>query len=107
MSVGGSVNKKKKLQKLKNPQVLIDRERYGAQLERVRALQLAVLPERERYDRSTVVLRLSFFFSGRRRHTRSDRDWSSDVCSSDLRRRRPPRSNRGRSTSRASTARRA
>src|SRR5206468_8709273 len=33
-----------------------------------------------------------FFFSSRRRHTRSDRDWSSDVCSSDLKRRdRPPR----------------
>src|SRR5699024_12034466 len=28
----------------------------------------------------------SFFFSSRRRHTRSKRDWSSDVCSSDLRR---------------------
>src|SRR5206468_6468573 len=27
---------------------------------------------------------LTFFFSSRRRHTRSDRDWSSDVCSSDL-----------------------
>src|SRR5206468_1450311 len=27
---------------------------------------------------------LLFFFSSRRRHTRSDRDWSSDVCSSDL-----------------------
>src|SRR5699024_11978023 len=27
---------------------------------------------------------LSFFFSSRRRHTRSKRDWSSDVCSSDL-----------------------
>src|SRR5438874_13484865 len=26
-----------------------------------------------------------FFFSSRRRHTRSLRDWSSDVCSSDLR----------------------
>src|SRR5699024_11423782 len=26
----------------------------------------------------------SFFFSMRRRHTRSKRDWSSDVCSSDL-----------------------
>src|SRR5206468_8576198 len=25
-----------------------------------------------------------FVFSSRRRHTRSDRDWSSDVCSSDL-----------------------
>src|SRR5690606_29822156 len=28
-----------------------------------------------------------FFFSSRRRHTRFSRDWSSDVCSSDL----PPR----------------
>src|SRR5579872_3214835 len=28
-----------------------------------------------------------FFFSSRRRHTRCGRDWSSDVCSSDLPRR--------------------
>src|SRR5256884_1052794 len=28
--------------------------------------------------------RLCFFFSSRRRHTRCSRDWSSDVCSSDL-----------------------
>src|SRR5690625_7499901 len=27
---------------------------------------------------------LHFFFSSRRRHTRWPRDWSSDVCSSDL-----------------------
>src|SRR6266699_2827450 len=27
---------------------------------------------------------VSFFFSSRRRHTRCGRDWSSDVCSSDL-----------------------
>src|SRR5207247_3186683 len=38
---------------------------------------------------STVLLMLCFrfvffFFSSRRRHTRSTRDWSSDVCSSDL-----------------------
>src|SRR2546429_1128820 len=31
-----------------------------------------------------AVLRLFFFFSSRRRHTRCSRDWSSDVCSSDL-----------------------
>src|SRR6266436_1691768 len=30
---------------------------------------------------STTVF---FFFSSRRRHTRCSRDWSSDVCSSDL-----------------------
>src|SRR2546430_2324249 len=29
--------------------------------------------------------RVVFFFSSRRRHTRFDCDWSSDVCSSDLR----------------------
>src|SRR5687768_18353675 len=28
--------------------------------------------------------RLSFFFSSSRRYTRCSRDWSSDVCSSDL-----------------------
>src|SRR5699024_11279894 len=27
---------------------------------------------------------IAFFISSRRRHTRSKRDWSSDVCSSDL-----------------------
>src|SRR5699024_9615055 len=30
------------------------------------------------------MLFMFFFFSSRRRHTRSKRDWSSDVCSSDL-----------------------
>src|SRR5690349_24083328 len=33
------------------------------------------------FKRSCVFF---FFFSSRRRHTRSLRDWSSDVCSSDL-----------------------
>src|SRR5690554_7696140 len=32
----------------------------------------------------TSVLCVFFFFSSRRRHTRCGRDWSSDVCSSDL-----------------------
>src|SRR5256886_1050977 len=31
-----------------------------------------------------LVVGYSFFFSSRRRHTRFDCDWSSDVCSSDL-----------------------
>src|SRR2546427_11383054 len=31
-----------------------------------------------------VATSFSFFFSSRRRHTRFDCDWSSDVCSSDL-----------------------
>src|SRR5256884_2697864 len=33
---------------------------------------------------NSVAVRLRFFFSSRRRHTRCSRDWSSDVCSSDL-----------------------
>src|SRR5260221_5349286 len=43
-----------------------------------------------------------FFFSSRRRHTRSLCDWSSDVCSSDLAARQPPR--RAIGTGRASMA---
>src|SRR5437868_11313362 len=38
----------------------------------------------------------TFFFSSRRRHTRSKRGWSSDVCSSDLRHRQRPDSLTGR-----------
>src|SRR5207249_6118137 len=34
--------------------------------------------------RRETALGFFFFFSSRRRHTRSKRDWSSDVCSSDL-----------------------
>src|SRR5699024_11861896 len=37
-----------------------------------------------------VWSRRVFFFSSRRRHTRSKRDWSSDVCSSDLKKSGPP-----------------
>src|SRR5256886_10183739 len=33
---------------------------------------------------SVCIRVLFFFFSSRRRHTRFDCDWSSDVCSSDL-----------------------
>ena len=34
--------------------------------------------------RDVAVTGVQFFFSSRRRHTRCSRDWSSDVCSSDL-----------------------
>src|SRR5690606_41119921 len=34
--------------------------------------------------RHAASLAKAFFFSSRRRHTRFSRDWSSDVCSSDL-----------------------
>src|SRR5690606_40730109 len=35
-------------------------------------------------DQTQVHKFFVFFFSSRRRHTRFSRDWSSDVCSSDL-----------------------
>src|SRR2546429_9767508 len=38
-------------------------------------------------DKFFAMCLLFFFFSSRRRHTRCSRDWSSDVCSSDLARR--------------------
>src|SRR5256886_11192907 len=38
---------------------------------------------KESYN-DTLRSRVFFFFSSRRRHTRFDCDWSSDVCSSDL-----------------------
>src|SRR5207248_6034289 len=37
-----------------------------------------------RQDRTGMLDCANFFFSSRRRHTRSYGDWSSDVCSSDL-----------------------
>src|SRR5439155_17193773 len=38
------------------------------------------------YNQDETIFRICFFFffSSRRRHTRWPRDWSSDVCSSDL-----------------------
>src|SRR5205085_8110512 len=40
--------------------------------------------ESKQFIRICSCRRLTFFFSSRRRHTRFDCDWSSDVCSSDL-----------------------
>src|SRR5207302_6934178 len=43
--------------------------------------RLALEPQARR---TSLVIEESFFYSSRRRHTRFSRDWSSDVCSSDL-----------------------
>src|SRR3712207_8221257 len=40
--------------------------------------------ERRHTKRRQLLRMFIFFFSSRRRHTRYWRDWSSDVCSSDL-----------------------
>src|SRR5690554_7574597 len=39
---------------------------------------------REGHKTKSYMFCFLFFFSSRRRHTRCGRDWSSDVCSSDL-----------------------
>src|SRR2546429_3271546 len=43
-------------------------------------MRLTVRP----FARPSTGFSTFFFFSSRRRHTRCSRDWSSDVCSSDL-----------------------
>src|SRR5256886_4996539 len=43
-----------------------------------------LLHDRQQRPLSSLAVTLFFFFSSRRRHTRFDCDWSSDVCSSDL-----------------------
>src|SRR5438105_1231152 len=53
--------------------------RIGVDLEYIRPQ-----PEYLEIARSFFSATEVFFFSSRRRHTRSTRDWSSDVCSSDL-----------------------
>src|SRR3712207_7615672 len=46
---------------------------------------LCIMPRRSLCRRICIILCFRcFFFSSRRRHTRYWRDWSSDVCSSDL-----------------------
>src|SRR2546422_2128705 len=47
-----------------------------------RAMFVSMRPSENRHI--NWWLTFFFFFSSRRRHTRCSRDWSSDVCSSDL-----------------------
>src|SRR5690606_40837170 len=47
-------------------------------------LVITVLRHTFCYTLIEVLVLEYFFFSSRRRHTRFSRDWSSDVCSSDL-----------------------
>src|SRR5690349_22913710 len=44
----------------------------------------SALPSFQKLFQVSATALSIFFFSSRRRHTRSLRDWSSDVCSSDL-----------------------
>src|SRR5207253_6681609 len=46
--------------------------------------ELSVCCNANIYHHMIIVIFFFFFFSSRRRHTRWPRDWSSDVCSSDL-----------------------
>src|SRR2546430_10084443 len=56
--------------------------RYSKSLQHNKLITHSVL----KYDlifHLNILSKLNFFFSSRRRHTRFDCDWSSDVCSSD------------------------
>src|SRR5438270_9135289 len=57
----------------------------------VTEMPIAIIDQMDAYNfkiKTSDALPLGgFFFSSRRRHTRFDCDWSSDVCSSDLDRR--------------------
>src|SRR2546421_7820996 len=53
---------------------------------RTRYYRVISMDEPQRTNSRAPGSTLFFFFSSRRRHTRSDRDWSSDVCSPDLER---------------------
>src|SRR2546430_7266325 len=59
--------------------------------------RLGELPEHTRQSVELELVTLDFFFSSRRRHTRFDCDWSSDVCSSDLPREDSPGGGSGQS----------
>src|SRR5215813_15006702 len=62
----------------------------------MRSLETGKSDGATKYQDDLFVFRLisanpdRFFFSSRRRHTRCGRDWSSDVCSSDLWKRDQP-----------------
>src|SRR2546430_13895375 len=57
--------------------------RVSSALALKRAIDIRKARERELVERHGQVDQVIFFFSSRRRHTRFDCDWSSDVCSSD------------------------
>src|SRR5439155_15044859 len=58
------------------------------------------------YQIQHMIFCFFFFFSSRRRHTRWPRDWSSDVCSSDLESARHPLRRRRQGARGAGAARR-
>src|SRR5207248_3639156 len=63
-----------------------DKEALGESLRKQIAPAEAVIALSSLFDahQGLLTFQLRFFFSSRRRHTRSYGDWSSDVCSSDL-----------------------
>ena len=56
-------------------------ERYDKRVEKVVRWDEREVDSVRRKD---MISSFMFFFSSRRRHTRLQGDWSSDVCSSDL-----------------------
>src|SRR5689334_23692338 len=61
-----------------------DDARYGFRCCHLTNTWTAPLPPETELSRQMTTSTTSFYFSSRRRHTRWNCDWSSDVCSSDL-----------------------
>src|SRR5205809_6088504 len=57
---------------------------HARSMSRVCLVSLMLLPSGRSAVSYSLFFFFFFFFSSRRRHTRCSRDWSSDVCSSDL-----------------------
>src|SRR6266496_973824 len=75
--------KKNKVSKVANVAIAM-REHAGKLVAALCAMRHVVLRPVVVYGFPILLRHHFFFFSSRRRHTRSLRDWSSDVCSSDL-----------------------
>src|SRR5699024_2384243 len=76
----------KKEESVKAKHILVDTEEKAKERSEERRVGKKVEKGRGRISKEKKRNREEkFFFTRRSRHTRSKRDWSSDVCSSDLR----------------------
>src|ERR1022692_784751 len=68
---------------LRQRAVMITLSDGGQGLPRVNIIPRKLVVDGSSDENTALTTPLSFFFSSRRRHTRLQGDWSSDVCSSD------------------------
>ena len=78
----------RRIMQLEIEQQALKKENDKASMERLAAIEAEIAGLKDKANEMKAQWELEkeyiFFFSSRRRHTRSLRDWSSDVCSSDL-----------------------